>query len=251
MFTETANSQTLEAFTEPYETVEVAAAESGILASVRLNEGDHVSANETIAELDCEVIKATLDAARAKGEAKGEVAAAESTFKQLKMRLEKIGNLKADGHASPEEVERARADASVARANLVSALELVNLNKLEVKRIEAQIRRRTISSPIDGVVIRLHRKKGELVSGSEARIATVVNLSSLRVRFNLPTFQATKLESEQEIDLLLPETNQMARGRIDFISPVTNSDSGTVRVEVIIDNQTGSFRSGVRCKLVN
>jgi multidrug efflux pump subunit AcrA (membrane-fusion protein) len=38
-------------------------------------------------------------------------------------------------------------------------------------------------------------------------------------------------------------------GTIEFISPVTDAESGTVRVKVRMDNRSGLFRSGQRCSL--
>ena len=38
-------------------------------------------------------------------------------------------------------------------------------------------------------------------------------------------------------------------GRVEFVSPITDADSGTIRVELSIDNSKGGVPSGVRCVL--
>ena len=36
---------------------------------------------------------------------------------------------------------------------------------------------------------------------------------------------------------------------MEFIAPVTEAESGTVRVKVLIDNAHGAYRCGIRCLL--
>lgn len=249
--TATADAQTLEAFTEPSETVRVASPEAGIIASVELSEGDRVSAGQLIATLDTKILEASLASARAIAESRGSLASANATLNLRRIRHEKIKRLHDDGHASPEEAERAASDLAVAEAELISIREKIDQSRLEVKRIEAQIERRKIRSPIDGVIIRLEKKPGELVAAGDSLVATVVQLSELRVRFYLPTPQAIKLKRNDQVKVFLPQTDQTTSGSVDFVSPVTDSDSGTVRVEVVIKNTKNEYRSGLRCILAN
>ena len=46
-----------------------------------------------------------------------------------------------------------------------------------------------------------------------------------------------------------PPNLDPVKGAIDFISPVTDAESGTVRVKVRIDNPQNKYRSGQRCAL--
>jgi hypothetical protein len=50
--------------------------------------------------------------------------------------------------------------------------------------------------------------------------------------------------------VLLTETNQTAIATVDYVSPVTNADSGRVRVDVLLNNPSQKYRSGVRCRIV-
>ena len=36
---------------------------------------------------------------------------------------------------------------------------------------------------------------------------------------------------------------------MEFVAPVTEAESGTVRVKVLIDNAKGAYRCGIRCLL--
>lgn len=114
-------------------------------------------------------------------------------------------------------------------------------------QFEAQIERRTIRSPIDGVLVEQLRQPGEFVSSNEATIATVAQLSQLRVICFLPTKEALRWSVGQQLHVAFPDTLQSTSATVDFVSPVTDSNSDTVRVELLIRNTESRFRSGVRC----
>jgi RND family efflux transporter MFP subunit len=237
-------------FTEPYETVLVAASEPGIVHSVDVCEGDRVARDQVIATLDNQVLKASLAAAEARAGSQGKLAAAQAAHDVRRRRVDKFRSLEQQGHASPEEVEQAEADLAIAAANLVAAREERRQFQLDADRIRAEVERRVIRSPIDGVVLRLHKSAGEAVGAGDLHVATIVQLSALRVTLYLPTAQAVHLPRGESVALRFADGGAKATGRVEFVSPVTDSDSDTVRVVVVVDNPHGRYRSGVRCDLL-
>jgi multidrug efflux pump subunit AcrA (membrane-fusion protein) len=53
----------------------------------------------------------------------------------------------------------------------------------------------------------------------------------------------------QPVTVEFAEAAINAPGKIEFVSPITEADSGTVRVKVLLDNPEGQYRCGVRCTL--
>jgi multidrug efflux pump subunit AcrA (membrane-fusion protein) len=45
------------------------------------------------------------------------------------------------------------------------------------------------------------------------------------------------------------DSDAETRGTVEFISPITDAESGTVLVKVRVANPHGRFRSGERCKI--
>lgn len=238
-----------EGFTEPYRTIEVAAAEMGTVAKLMVHEGDRVSRGQPLALLDNDVLEVSREIANANANAQGKIDSARADRDLRKTRLERLLPLRSQGHASQVEIDRAKAELAVAEANLRIAEEQHRLDQLESKRIEAMIERRVLRSPIDGVVTKLHKEEREFVSNVSAGVATVVQLDPMRATFMLPTLQAQSLEAGQDIALEFPENGGKAKGRVEFVAPVTEAESGAVRVKVLLDNADGHYRSGVRCSL--
>ena len=155
-------ADTLEGFTEPWERVEVAAPESGIIQEFRVREGQSLRTGEVIAVLDNGVLHAAMAAAQAKAAAHGSLDAATASLKLRRNRLQQMQALLQQEHASPEEVERAATDVEMAEAELTRAREESHEHALAVSQIEAQIERRTIRSPIDGVLLEQSEASGRV-----------------------------------------------------------------------------------------
>jgi RND family efflux transporter MFP subunit len=241
--------QLVEGFTEPIRKLDLIPPEPGVLASIKVHEGDVVKKDELLGSLDCEVQQAALEVARANMSAHGRLDSATAERNLRKWRLAKLQTLHEKGHATDEEVNRVAGEVGVAEANVLIALEQHTTDTLESERIAATIERRQLRSPFDGVVTRVYREEKEFVGSNNSPVLTIMQLDKLRVTFTLPTAQVARLKVDENVPLTFPNSGQKTTGTIEFISPVTEAESDTVRVKVLIDNAQGKFRCGVRCAL--
>lgn len=236
-----------EGFTQPFRKILVAASDSGRVADVLVRRGGTVRRGQILLKLDTTILEAAREVAAAEAEASAAINALQVRLRVAQRRLEQFKALAESGRGSNEELLRAEADAEIARFNLKAAEEERGRQHLELRQIEAQIGARQAASPIDGVVTEVTREIGEFVSPNDPHVATVVDLSQLRTLFFLPTAQALRLQPKQQVRLTLPESNTPLVGVVECVGATTDADSGRVRVDVLIDNQAGDYRSGVRC----
>ncbi|QIF03832.1 efflux RND transporter periplasmic adaptor subunit [Roseimicrobium sp. ORNL1] len=210
-------------YTEPYKTITVSAGEQGVIAEMLVEEGAQVKKDQVLARLDNATLHADLEIARAEAKLQG-------------TRLQKLDELAKANRASRDELERAQTDLTVKEA--------------QVRKIEAQIEARTMRTPVDGVVIEIKRDPSEAVSAANPHVLTVVQVDKLLVNLFLPPSHAAVLQTGSTVNLLLLEGQRISvPAKVEFISSVTDSASGTVRVKFVIDNASGTYRSGVRCTL--
>lgn len=238
-----------EGFTEPLHTIQIAAAEPGVIQSLLVREGDRVATGDVLCKLDAAVLEATLASAQIKQGSQGKLQAAEATLKNKENTLKQMQILLTRQHASAKEVLQAELDFELAQANLQSAQDELKLQAAEIKQIMAQIERRVVRAPADGIILELPRQAGEAITGADIQVAVLVCLQQLRVRYFLDTTAAAELKPKSALNVSFPETGQRTQAIVDFIAPVTDSNSGTVRVELLIDNPSNEFRSGLRCVL--
>ncbi len=237
-------------FTEPYRTINVAAPEAGIITALRVHEGDLVRQDQVLAELDVNVLVAARDVAKAGGDALGRVRSAQAELELKRDRLASLRELLARGNAYPQEVRRAERELEIAEAELLAAREDQEVKHLDCVRIETQIRRRQIRSPIDGIVTKLLKEQAEYVSSNDAAVVAVAQCDRLRVVFTVPGEQAARLHAGQKVRLSLSGESRGVEGEVELVSQMTDPESGTVRVKVLIDNARGTHRAGVPCSLV-
>lgn len=236
-------------FTEPYATIDLASAEVGVVAELHVHEGETVTKGQLLATLDTDVLQATLEIAKTQMQSTGKIDAAQAEWQLAASKLEKLRDLRTKGHASQSELERAEADCAVAEARLRMAREDQAVSSLEYKRIEAQLERRRLRSPIDGAVLKVFKDAGEAILPGSPNVLTLVALDPLRARFSVPGEHAGRFQAGAAVAVHFPESGQAAQGTIEVVSPVIDAKSGTVPVVVIIPNDGGRLRGGARCTL--
>ena len=246
-----AAEEILDAYTEPYQVIRLAAPEAGLLQKLLIRPGEAIQAGQVVAELDSAVLAAELAAAKTRAAANGRRrgAAAESALR--KSRLEKIRLLYAEQSATPEELQRGEADVAIADANLQTAAEEEDMAASQVVTIAAQLERRRIRSPIDGIVATLHKEPGEFVNATAPEVATIVRLDVLKVKLHLPQSIAAKLRCGQTVELSLLDSSGRVPAKVEFVAPFTDPDTRTVRVELRIENAGLGVRSGERCRMLS
>ncbi len=143
---------------------------SGTVVSLPVEVGDQVTTGQLLAELDATALQAQADEARADVNlAMPRVDLAESTL----ARREKLAT---KGLASAEDLEIARRDLAVARAQLAA-----NLARQRSAGIALDYTR--ITAPIDGVVAEVSTREGETVAAAFAapNFVTIIDLERLEV----------------------------------------------------------------------
>ena len=223
-FLSAADADDILGYTEPYKIITVSAAEPGVLAELLVEEGAQVKKNQVLARLDIAVLSAELEIARAEAQL-------QATRKQ------RLAELAQSNRATADELDKAKTDLVIKEA--------------QVRKTEAMIEARTMRSPVDGVVTDIKRDPSESVSVANPHVLTVVQIDKLTVNLFLPPASAARLKVGGAAQLRFENGDQRVPAAIEFISPVTDSASGTVRVKFAIDNASGEHRAGARCTLAD
>jgi len=236
-----------EGFTEPNREITVAVPEAGVLEKIKVKEGDRVKKGEILAVLDNRVLEASLAIAKAKKNFYGRLEAAKAVQKLRKGKLDRLLPLLAKGYAQRDEVNEAQLAVESAIAEVKSAQEDLKISELEYKQIQAQIARRTLHSPIDGIITEVQKDVGEFAGGQEY-VVIVANVEPLKINIHVPTIKALSLKENQTVDVRFPDLNNTThQATITAISPITDASSDTVKITTQLDNNNNELRSGLKC----
>lgn len=240
----------IEAYTEPYRDIAVAASEMGTLATIRVKEGDIVQAGDVMAVMADDVLKASLEVARRSMNVEGTLRSAQADVNLRRQEFEKLRQLRDRDHASQQELDRVEAELTVAEARHLSVREELEIKQLEFRRIEAQLEQRNIRCPIAGLVSEVHKDTGEFVSPSDPVVARIVQLDPLKIVFSVPLDQRNSYRQGETAQLQLGAENQAVLGTIEYVALTTDSSNSSVRVKVSVPNPNGEFQSGERAILM-
>ena len=176
---------------------------SGIALQVLVDVGQQVRAGQVLVRIDRD--RATL-----------QVAQADAQVRTLEANYRRAMQLAEQKMVSANDVDQLRFDLENARASL-------RLTRLELGY-------GTVTAPISGVIATREIKPGNFVQ-INTPIFTIVDTSRLEATLNVPEREFETLKAGQAVQLTADAMpGKTFEGRIDRVSPVVDSGSGTFRV---------------------
>lgn len=142
----------------------LAARREGMVQKVLVDEGDMVKAGQVLALLDDQQARVAVDLARAELEqARRALPALEAKRSVTEREEARIAPLAADNTVARQELDQAGDQVRLARAEIAAASAAVETAAQRVKAAELEVEVRAIRAPLDGQVVRLQTRMGDVV----------------------------------------------------------------------------------------
>lgn len=215
--------------------VEVGSAVPGILETVNAERGDMVKKHQVLATIHSGVERATMELARVRAELETNIRSRQEELDFAKRNVERNRDLyekKAIPFYKWDEIET---QLMLAQFRLSEAYENKRLAELEYRQSVEVVERKTIRSPLTGVVVERFLHPGEYVEDNA--VFELAQINPLHVEVVLPV-------------KMLGTVKEGMRAKVKPESPVNGSYMATVTVvDRVVDAASGTF--GVRLKLPN
>ncbi len=198
--------------------VSVVARTSGILESIKVEEGDRVVKGQPLAQLDVEQL--TLEAEQL-----------QATSRKLGKELKRQQLLFKKRLGSSDALDKARYEFQAQQAQY----KLANL----------KLKYATIRAPISGLISERLVKAGNLISNNDV-LFKIVDPLSLKAVLYLPEKELSSISKGQQVFLKVdafPE--KVMHARVERIRPMIDADTGTFKVVASIDNDEGLLQKGM------
>ena len=233
---------------EPHAFVRVATREDGILEELLVERGDIVSKGDVLARLESGVEEIAVELARARSKMSGKTEGRRAAVKYLKRQKKRIEELHQKKAVAFKEKDQAETDLLLAEMELRDAEETLELSRLDLKRAEQALARRTIRSPVDGIVVQRLMLPGESVE--ERPIVSVAQVDPLHVEVILPVSLMGRIGAgtEAEVDPLYPGGGTR-RARVVVVDRVVDAASNTFGVRLELANPDYEIPGGIRCEI--
>jgi membrane fusion protein, multidrug efflux system len=196
--------------------VDVASELAGVVKSIDFKANDKITAGQTLVQIDDSVERAGL-------------VAAQSSVAVNQDALDRTQQLFKRNFATS--------------ADLQAAQNKLDLSKGALSAIEARLAQGAIQAPFAGTIGIPQIDPGAYIQAGTV-IATLQDLSKMRVNFTLPEQQLPELSIGQAISLGLSEDHLDFNGVITGIDPKIDPTSRLVSVQALVDNANGTLRPG-------
>lgn len=213
-----ANTSTLEAEHEATVVTKV----RGIVEELFVEEGDQVQAGQVIARIEEDQYR--IEATRAK-----------ATLDRLQNEFQRNKELFDRNLIAAENYQNSQYEYESQKATY--NLALLNLENTDVR------------SPISGVISERFVKEGNMIA-TDQQLFRVTEFSPLKAILHVPEHELSKIQKNQTAELqadALP--GQTFVGYVERISPVIDTETGTFKVTVYVDETDGLLRPGMFCRV--
>ncbi len=231
--------------TKPSGDVKLSFVRAGTVAKVLVKEGQQVKAGDLLMQQDDLVEQVALHQQKAKAKSDHEVRAAEADLEQKKVDLRKYEDSvnRNAGVVTQMELEHARLDVKIGELKVELSRFEREQNAMEVQKIQRQIDRMQIRSPIEGRVEELFLKQGESAEDG-AKAVRVVNINPLYVDVFVPRERiatlARDLADGKEVSwtVKFQGDQSAAEGKVKNVSAAGDPASQTLLVRLEVPNPT-------------
>ena len=221
------------------------------MKEVFVQRGQRVRKGDKLVRLESSVEEAQYEMAVATSEMKSGLEAAKVRERLSRIRAERNRQLFERGAVTGEELEEALTNEELSILGVREAEDALIRAGLDVKVMSAILGRRTVKSPVDGVVVERFLSPGELVnragSGDVVRIAQI---HPLKVDVIAPLSLFREIRAGQRA-LVSPEEpiGGVYEATVKVVDPIVDAASGPIRIRLELPNEDFKVPAGVRCRV--
>ena len=233
---------------EPYDSVEIGSPVTGLIKKIHVEWSDFVVEGQVLVELESSAEVAAVRLARAQSEMNEEIKSREETALMMERRRVRLTQLYEQNAVSLDLREEVETDAKIARFELRQARDDKRLAALQLDHAVALLQRRTIRSPLSGVVVERMLSEGERVE--DEAILTIAQIDPLRVDVILPSsaFGSVAVGMRAAV---VPEypSDSVHVAPVTIVDRVIDAASGTFGVQLELPNPDYDIPVGLHCQV--
>ncbi len=238
----------LDCLITPSSAVDVSSAVPGVLVSVPVERSDRVQAGQVVARLDSGVEKAELELASARADIFSEIRLNEVNLSYDKRNRKRLDSLHKGRAVSAQDRERAERNEELSQWKVTQAKDINRLRRLELNRTQEVLKRKSVTSPLNGVVVQRYRSAGEYIE--DQPIMRIVQLDPLYVEAAVPIEFFGQIKQGMDAEVV-PGLASLApyAATVTVVDRMGDAASGTFGIRLELPNSDYAIPAGHKCKL--
>ena len=238
----------LDCVIQPSAVVDVGSAVPGMVETLQVDRSDLVSKGAVVARLESSVERATLALAQAR--------ASLDTAIELRQQKAAFGYLTQQRNQallhksaiSMHDMDQLKTETRIAKLQVKQERENKRIAELEYQRAQAVVQRRSVRSPVDGVVMERFKSVGEYVEDDP--LLRVAQLDPLHVEVIVPVAHLGQITPgmQAQVTAVVPGADTHL-AKVERVDRVADAASGTYGVRLSLANPQYLIPAGLRCSL--
>lgn len=241
-------SDQLACIIEPFQLIDIGSPVTGLLEAIHVERSDLVEKGQVLAELESGAERAATHVARQRAQMDEEILSRRASLELGEKRRDRVARLHEGKALSLDLREEVETQAEIARLELERARAEKKLASLQLDQAMALLARRTIHSPIAGVVVERLMSPGERVD--EETILKIAQIDPLRVEVILPSSLFGSIEPGMPA-AVVPEFpgDQVHIAKVSIVDRMVDAASGTFGVRLELPNPEHEIPGGLHCQV--
>lgn len=237
----------LDCVVQPRSTIKLGSAEEGILEKVLVTRGERVKKGQLLAKLEMELERYSAELARLRAETDVEIRSGNTQLDFRRKEFERVIELERKHVVAQKEYDQAGVEQRLAELSLEGAKTSQRIARVEYKRAKAHLERRSIRSPLDGIVVDVTLSPGEYVH-EQAPLMSIAEIDPLYVEVFAPVARYGSI-SEGMLAVVKPEEpiGGSYSAKVVVVDRVFDPASRTFGVRLELPNPDYALPAGMRC----
>ncbi|MCT8089058.1 efflux RND transporter periplasmic adaptor subunit [Acinetobacter sp. C_4_1] len=248
-----ANTVNFACMVQPAQIVEIRSPVTGTLQQLHVKAGSPIKKGQVLAQIEANVEKSATQTAYYRTQVKGNLATAQAKITHAAKKAERMKQLSAENFVSKQAYDDAMNELNQARAELQVAKENLKQAEFEYKQSQADLNRRKIYSPFNGVVMQQYIYAGSMVGPTEGKnpILKIAQTDLFKINAIIPLKYFRSIKKGQVVKIVpeAPFDKLIATVKLDHVDQVIDASSGTFSAGATIKSNSVKFPSGIRCKM--
>lgn len=241
-----------EGVTEPISMAVIGTTVSGKVREIPIQEGGRVRKGQVILVLEREEEELNVAITKVVAENRSDSMVAsqkKATFERDYKATKRLYD--SSNSVSEEQLWEKELNYKTAEAELLKSVMTKKKEWLEHDMAKAQLEKRILRAPFDGVVVKHRKKVAESVQALEP-LVDVVDVRRCRFISYVVAQEAQGFRLGQTVNLQLDGARQprLRKGKITFVSPVVDKASMLRTIKVVFENADGSIEPGVTGRIL-
>lgn len=197
--------------------------ESGVIREMHFDKGHIVKKGKLLLRIDDTLLQATLREL-------------EASHEMVRLNHEKLQALK-------------KGRGAVTDFDLRNAALKMDMSAAKVENIRAQLEKKSIISPINGIIEKKYVEKGEFISPGMP-VASIIDISRVKVEAAIAEKDLSYFRKGAEAEIFFNAyAGEVFKGKVNYVSPDVDRKAGTFSIEINLDNRDKRFKPGMMARV--